>query len=63
MEIIIRLGENENINQKISSLHIIIFIYPKLSEQNKEIVLNIVLFQLINFKLLFLIKLFHLYKI
>ena len=43
MEIIIRLGENENINQKISSLHIIIFIYPKLSEQNKEIVLNILL--------------------
>ena len=43
MEIIIRLGENENINQKISSLYIIIFIYPKLSEQNKEIVLNILL--------------------
>ena len=43
MEIIIRLGENENVNQKISSLHIIIFIYPKLSEQNKEIVLNILL--------------------
>ena len=43
MEIIIRLGENENINQKISSLYIIIFIFPKLSEKNKEIVLNIIL--------------------
>jgi serine/threonine-protein phosphatase 2A regulatory subunit A len=43
MEIIIRLEGNENINQKISSLYIIIFIYPKLSEQNKEIVLNILL--------------------
>jgi len=43
MEIIIGLGENENINQKISSLYIIIFIYPKLSEKNKEIVLNILL--------------------
>jgi len=43
MEIILRLGENENINQKISSLHIIIFIYPKLSEKNREIILSLIL--------------------